>query len=196
MTFRSHLPRARFLLDVVTRASSQRTWSSWANPSTSRQHTSNARRQERTATKVSSIDDLTRPSELLYFITHSLPCGAVGVRLSRDGSSADDAGSLPVNCYDDFPTIIPDNLKVIVDVAVKSLEMVAGWKWKGGEKDLDFAAKFNTLGVLSSLSEVSTDGLLRIEKNHQNCPGRSRDNQQRQQWICPDATKSIQDGEA
>ena len=71
---------------------------------------------------------------------------------------------LGVNHRDDFPIIIPDNFDVIVDVAVKSLGMVSGWKGKSGEEDLDFAVMFKALGAMFNPSEVSTGGLLRIEK--------------------------------
>ena len=53
----------------------------------------------------------------------------------------------------DYP-IIPDNLKVIVDVSVKSLGIVSGWKWKGGENNVNSAAKFKALGMMTSLSEM------------------------------------------
>ena len=128
---------------------------------------------------VIAIDDPTRPRELLYFTMHSLLFGVVEIALgfNRVATALREMMVkvlffLEVNCNDDFPIIIPDNLKVIVVVAVRSLGMVSGWKWKGGEMDLAFAAKFKALGVMFNLSEVSTGGLLRTENNQQTRPGR------------------------
>ena len=57
--------------------------------------------------------------------------------------------------------------------------MVSGRKWKGGEKDLDFAAQFQGAGCdVRSVRGVTK----RFAADHRTRPGHVRDNQQRQEW--------------
>ena len=66
------------------------------------------------------------------------------------------------NYYDDFPVITPDAIQEATSKAIEAIQHICGWKWKGGDKDMLFASRFQLLVVHVDLTEVLCRGSLRI----------------------------------
>ena len=69
-----------------------------------------------------------------------------------------------VNCYDDFP-LVPKVLSAVVDMAVKALGKLMGWRWKSGKKDFEYESTFKALGVLFDLQGAVAQSTLIVSND-------------------------------
>ena len=70
-----------------------------------------------------------------------------------------------INYYDDFPLLVPKVLSAVVDMAVKALGKLTGWRWKGGKKDFEYESTFKALGVLFNLQGAVAQGTLIVSND-------------------------------
>ena len=121
---------------------------------------------------VVGLADPSHPGNTLFFLIRVLPFGASAsvVRFNRVAAGLKkimvDCLFLPaINFYDDFPLVVPKVLSAVVDMAVKALEKLTGWRWKGWKKDLEYESTFKALGVLFNLQGALAQGTLIVSND-------------------------------
>ena len=103
---------------------------------------------EENMVSVEGFEDPSHPGNTLVLLIHVFPFGASAsvVQFNRVAASLKkimvDCLFLPaINSYDDFPLVVPKVLSVVVDMAVKALGKLTGWRWKGGKRTSNTKAR-------------------------------------------------------